>query len=106
MPRAKGWEPRALPPVITAVIPDAQCWEKDVEDGRLKIIRSKEAGWHLSISFKEAPGRERRYPSWDEIHEARYGFLPDAAHIAMHLPSKEDYVNFHDTTFHLWELPQ
>jgi len=104
-----GWVAAEPNEVLLLVIPDLQVWRKEVEDGTLTLLRSKEEGWHLSISFKEkeqwegGPMFERRYPTWDEITEARYGFLPDKVHMVMHLPPKEEYVNLHETTFHLWE---
>lgn len=55
--------------------------------------------WHLSIS------REDRYPSWDEIAHARYALLPDSITFGMILPPRGEYVNAHDYTFHLHELP-
>lgn len=54
-------------------------------------------GWHLSISHAD------RYPTWDEIRDARYALLPDNTMIAMFLPPKGEYVNVHPNCFHLWE---
>lgn len=54
--------------------------------------------WHLSIS------RRDRYPSWDEIRDARYALLPDDITMAMLLPPKAEYVNLHKNCFHLHEL--
>lgn len=56
------------------------------------------AVWHLSISCA------RRYPTWDEIKQARYGLLPDAITMAMLLPPSAQYVNVHPNCFHLWEV--
>jgi len=83
----------------------AACWRRNVHDGRLAVLVALEpAGWHLSISH--APnGRGRgRYPSWDEIADARYTLLPDDIAVAMILPPADEYVALHDTTFHLHEL--
>lgn len=52
---------------------------------------------HLSISHPH------RYPKWDEISDARYSLLPDAAYMVMYLPPKAEYVNFHKNCFHLHE---
>lgn len=104
-----GWQIALPNEVLLTVIPDLQVWRKEVPDGTLTVLRSKEAGWHLSISFKAkeqwegGPPFATRYPTWDEIYEARYEFLPDKLDMAMHLPPKEEYVNIHETTFHLWE---
>jgi hypothetical protein len=53
--------------------------------------------WHLSIS------NPNRYPTWDEIKEARYKFLPDNIFMVMVLPPKKNYVSLHPNCFHLWE---
>ena len=55
-------------------------------------------GWHLSISHK------KRYPSWDEIRDARYQFMPGNITVAMLLPPKSEYVNVHPNCFHLHEI--
>jgi hypothetical protein len=62
--------------------------------------------WHLSISHRTSghPPRPGRYPDWDEITEARYRFIPDEVRVAMLLPPRAEWVNFHPTTFHLWEI--
>lgn len=106
MPRAKGWTPVSLPP-IALIMTGAQAWEKQVEDGTLRILRSKDDGmWHASISFRPDEDYDTRYPTWDEIKEMRYGFLPDKAQVVMALPPKDEFVNIHETTFHLWEIAQ
>jgi len=65
----------------------------------LMVFTSIDKGlWHLSISAS------RRYPTWDEIAEARYQLCPDNITMAMLLPPRGEYVNLHDTTFHLHEI--
>jgi hypothetical protein len=54
--------------------------------------------WHLSISH------QTRYPTWEEIKEARYALLPDDVTMAMLLPPKGEYVNLHNNCFHLHEI--
>lgn len=54
--------------------------------------------WHLSISHPH------RYPTWDEIADARYELVPDDITMAMLLPPPGEYVNAHDTCFHLWQI--
>ena len=56
-------------------------------------------GWHLSIS-----GRGR-YPSWDEIVKARYAKVPDDVTMALLLPPRAEWVNAHETCFHLHQVP-
>src|SRR5262245_66359753 len=54
--------------------------------------------WHLSIAHR------RRYPTWDEIADARYELVPDDVTMAMLLPPPGEYVNLHEHCFHLWEI--
>jgi len=54
--------------------------------------------WHLSISCPD------RYPTWDEIKDARYSLLPMGLTFAMLLPPMNEYVNVHPNCFHLWEI--
>lgn len=61
-------------------------------------------GWHMSISTRTNGRHTRpahRYPSWDEIVDARYRFIPDEARMAMMLPPRSEYLNLHQTCFHL-----
>ena len=68
--------------------------------GQCSVILTRDAGrWHLSIAHP------RRYPTWDEIHEARYTLLPsEEIFMAMITPPKRFYVNLHPNCFHLWEM--
>lgn len=82
--------------------------QRTVHDGHLTVIVGREPpGWHLSISHRtnEMRPRPKRYPTWDEIADARYRFCPDDVTMAMLLPPREEYVNLHETTFHLHEIP-
>lgn len=55
--------------------------------------------WHLSISHR------KRYPTWDEIMQARTHCLPADRAFAQLFPSSfEEFVNIHDNCFHLWEI--
>lgn len=54
--------------------------------------------WHISIAHPD------RYPSWDEIAEARYKFCPTDITMAMLLPPPGEYVNEHPHCFHLWQI--
>jgi hypothetical protein len=85
---------------------------RNVHDGELRVIVADEpqaGGWHMSIShMRRAKGGDwvaDRYPSWDEIADARYGLLPEDMDMVMHLPPPDQYVALHDTTFHLHEHP-
>lgn len=85
-----------------------KCWQREVSDGHLSVLLAHEPdGWHMSISHRVVtptgtmPGR---YPTWDEIKDARYRFCPDDITMAQLLPPKSEFVNLHETTFHLWEV--
>jgi len=54
--------------------------------------------WHLSIAHR------RRYPTWDEIADARYELTPAEVTMAMLLPPPEHYVNANAHCFHLWQI--
>jgi hypothetical protein len=70
-----------------------------VTDTGCSIFVAVEGGrWHLSIAHPN------RYPTWDEIREARYALVPDSVVMAMLLPPKGQYVNVHPNCFHLWEV--
>lgn len=95
-----------------AVEPGTKVYQREADDhGHLSVLVSHTAsGWHLSISHRsnllDAHGQNPpgRYPTWDEIAEARYRFCPDHVTMAMLLPPRAEYVNVMPTTFHLWEL--
>jgi hypothetical protein len=53
--------------------------------------------WHLSIS-----ARSGRYPTWDEIADARYDLLPDSITCVIVLPPRAQYVNVANV-FHVWQ---
>ncbi len=68
--------------------------------GECSIIVNKwPQGWHLSIAHPT------RYPTWDEIRDARYEFLDDNLYMAIILPPKNEYVNIHKNCYHLHEIP-
>ena len=71
------------------------------KEGDLVIMVSIDDGmWHLSISHKY------RYPTFDEIRDARYKYIPDEITMAMIYPPKAEYVNVCSTYFHLWEIKE
>ena len=93
-----GWQRfdvSGLPPME----PGLRGWQKQAGDGLLTVLvgNAPGEGWHMSISHPD------RYPDWDEISEARYRFVPDEVSMVMHLPPRSEYVNLHETCFHLWE---
>jgi hypothetical protein len=85
---------------------DMRGYEAAVPDGELHAIVTREPeGWHLSVSFRPLRGAALRLPSWDELKDARYRFLPDRAHMAALLPPRAEWVDIHPTCLHLWEIP-
>lgn len=64
----------------------------------LVFVSRSDAGWHLSISHPD------RYPTWDEIKQARYQLVPHDVTMAMILPPPGEYVNLHENCFHLWQI--
>jgi hypothetical protein len=51
---------------------------------------------HVSISCAD------RYPTWDELKDARYRFFDEEAEVVQFFPPRSEYVNLHRNTFHLW----
>ena len=91
-----NWERIATPDFLG----EAKVYES-FPDRHLRCIVAREEGrWHLSMSHRS------RYPSWDEMADARYRFVPNRAQMAMLAPPREEFVNAHDTTLHLWEVPE
>ena len=89
--------------VVIPGLPPAEIAERNTHDGRLRVIVADEPGigWHLSISHTGHNGKVHRYPSWDEIADARDLFLPADLGFVMHLPPAGEYVAVHASTFHL-----
>lgn len=80
---------------IASPVPGCRAWRL----GACAVFAGVEMGkWHLSISHRS------RYPTWDEIKEARYRFIPDNVTMAMILPPRGEYVNVHPNCFHLHEI--
>jgi hypothetical protein len=100
------WVEVPVPTVVLGASPGTRGWQKDLADGHLSVFVSREpSGWHLSISHRRGrDNRPGRYPGWDEIADARYQFCPPEVTMAMLLPPLEEYVNLHETTFHLWQV--
>ena len=102
-----GWRRIKPPALLLTTSPDARCWQRDVHDGHLSVFVSTDDDLvHLSISHRTDDLKPGRYPTWDELHDARYRFTPLNRTMAMLLPPQEEYVNVHETTFHLWEVPR
>jgi len=94
---------------VTAIV-----YERTVAGGGfLRVIVGQEPhGWHLSISHNfslvdpvTGGVLAGRLPTWEEIKEARYRFVPDHCVMAQILPPKSSYIDLAKTALHLWELP-
>jgi hypothetical protein len=109
--RIRRWQEVSNAETAAVVGDGVRVWQRETDDGHLSVFLSHEPpGWHLSISHRTnvlgpngrpMPGR---YPTWDEIVDARYLFAPPDVTMAMLLPPGDEYVNVHQTTFHLWEI--
>lgn len=64
------------------------------------VTKTPRIGWHLSIAH------DSRYPTWDEIAQARYRLLPEGIWCAMYLPPPEEYVNLHRFCFQIQQCPE
>lgn len=74
-------------------------YARGYQRGDVRVMVTKDAGrWHLSASCAY------RYPTYDEIADARYDLLADNLEMVMVLPPAANYVNSHPYTFHLWEM--
>lgn len=86
---------------------EVACWRRSVHDGVLTALVTRNPPsheWHLSVSHEShSVRRAKRYPSWDELAHARYELLPADIDVVMRLPPPEDFIDVHDTTFHLHE---
>jgi hypothetical protein len=67
---------------------------------RLAIIASDGAGWeHVSVSI---PDNSRATPTWEEMDFVKRQFWDDTdCVVQFHVP-REDWVNCHPGTLHLW----
>lgn len=110
--RVGHWRRVPAPEMLRTQYPDTLAWQRDLADGHLSVFVGREPAdgggllWHLSISHRTntQPPKPGRYPTWDEISEARYTLIPDEVTMAMLLPPRAQYINTHPTTFHLWEM--
>jgi hypothetical protein len=88
----------AVPPSV-AMLNAANGYHRAYRLGECTVIVTREWNkWHLSIAHPS------RYPTWDEISEARYRVLPDGVWMAMMLPPRSNYVNLHRWCFQLIEV--
>jgi hypothetical protein len=80
------------------MVNEANAYLRAYRLGECSVIVTRELGkWHLSIAHP------RRYPTWDEVAQARYNALPAKLWVAMILPPPAHYVNVHEFCFQLIE---
>lgn len=112
-PRPRGnvrlgeWVEVGVPDEVRAASPHLTAYQSPRKGGALLVYAGPEAHgeWHLSISWQTRnPQPGDRVPSWEEIKEARYRFCPPDLHMAMVLPPLSEYVNYHATTMHLFQV--
>ena len=87
--------------VAETLAPGTTAWklgECGVFVSREPIDMIYEPRWHLSISH------ESRYPTWEEIGEARDRLLPDDAFMCVPMPPRAYWLSIHPNCFHLWEF--
>lgn len=76
-------------------------WYRDRRRGiSVSVTADGPNGWHLSISG------HTRYPTWDEIVDARYRLVPDEVTMAQLLPPRDEWVNADEYCFHLHEVKE
>jgi hypothetical protein len=67
--------------------------------GECSGLVTKEYGyWHMSIAYK------KRYPTWDDVAEARWQCIPADFWMVMVLPPPAHYVNLHENCFQLKQI--
>ena len=101
------WVRVKVPMPLIQQSPGIRAWQCEVHDGHLSVFAGQEpSGFHMSISHRISNNDHRpgRYPTWDEIVDARYRFCPLNVTMAQLLPPQDQYANLHDTTFHLWQI--
>lgn len=64
----------------------------------LVIVTIDDGAWHLSISTRSA------LPSYKEMKEARYRFLPNEIYMAEIFPPQEEFVNVAPYCRHLYQI--
>lgn len=87
--RRTEWTP------VRCVAPDTNAYRGST--GCFALVSREVGPKHISVSA------EGRYPTWDELASARDRFAPDVR-MVMHFPTREEYVNLHETCLHLWEV--
>jgi hypothetical protein len=75
-----------------------KCQRGMLGDCSVLISHAPGEGWHISISHP------KRDPTYYEIKEARYSFVPDDVTMAMLFPPQAEFVNLDNHCFHLFQI--
>lgn len=67
--------------------------------GMEPFLRDRVPRLHVSFSHPD------RTPDWETIKAVKDAFFGEEVEAAVILPKKRHYVNVHQHTHHLWELP-
>jgi hypothetical protein len=113
----EAWAQVPIPPALLKKLePGTRSYIRKVEDGFLRLFVSPSSkvspAWHASISHvSKVLGLDgqpifTRLPSWEEVVEARYIFIPDEANMTLAIPRKSDAETGASRTFHLIEVKQ
>ena len=82
---------------------------RPVQDGELVALVQCEPPhhiWHLSLAhWPKRSRKHRRWPTWDELIEARNELVPANADMVLHVPTIEAMTT-NDPTIHLYECPE
>jgi hypothetical protein len=72
---------------------------RDYRLGECSVTVTREFNrWHLSIAHTS------RYPTWDEVAQARYNAIPRDVFMAMLLPPPGEYIDIHHFCFQMIEI--
>lgn len=99
-------EPTNQTPIAWERIADVRPGAKTyagTHDFRLILIIEKHAPedggrWHLTMSHTH------RYPTLDELADARHKLIPDNATMVLLTPPPREHRKFYDTCLELWEI--
>lgn len=105
-PSFQGRTPLPLRRIRNPVVPGMPPLPADADQraymlGECTVLLTRDWGamFHLSIAH------HLRYPTWDEIAEARYRLLPDGITMVLALPPYGEYINIHKNCFQLHQIP-
>lgn len=93
----EDWTECQMPLMATILRPGTRYYVKR----DLRVYVSTE--YYLSGQWRHvAIWTRTRYPTWEEIKDARYTFFGDEDEVFQILPPKAEYINDYEYAFHLW----